>query len=152
MPLADAHGSVRSHDREGVVVSQLQNTRLQSQQLFKLRQFPQRGKLRIFVQFLAFLEALFQCLPQILNRQFVAAVFGIHLGHVVVELGALFDAPFLEQNAVGAVVFENIGIEFERGLESLGSFRVLLAREKRGSQIAVDRSRFRRQPERPPVV
>src|SRR5471032_1830082 len=63
----------------------LQYTRLQRQQQLELRQFPQRRKLRILVQLLLLLEALFQRFPQILERQLVAPVFGVHLGHIVME-------------------------------------------------------------------
>src|SRR3984957_13192861 len=76
----------------------LKNTRLQREQLLKLRQFAQGGKFWILQQLLALGEAFFEGLPDVLQRPLVLPGLGIGPGQVVVEFCALLDAALLQQH------------------------------------------------------
>src|ERR1019366_10482558 len=89
-------------------LSTLQYTRLQGQQFLELRQVAHGLEVGVFCDLLLVLKALFQRLPQILQRQVVAAGLGVQLGHVEMELGALLHVALLQQDAIAAVVLQHV--------------------------------------------
>ena len=94
----------------------LENTRLQGHQFLEFRQLAEGVELRIFHQFLFVAETFFERFADVLQRAIVHARLGVRLGQVVVELGAFLHAALLQQDAVGAVVLEDVRVERERRL------------------------------------
>src|ERR1019366_6652840 len=130
----------------------LQYTRLQGQQFLELRQVAHGLEVGVFCDLLLVLKALFQRLPQILQRQVVAAGLGVQLGHVEMELGALLHVALLQQDAIAAVVLKHVGVQLERGLVGLHGLFIFLSGEISRAQVGVNRGGVGSVFERPLII
>src|SRR6478672_11854552 len=82
----------------GQTFRQLKYTLFLGQELLKFGQFAQCSEIRLLLELVLLLEALLQALAKVLQRQIVAAAFGVQLGEVEVILRALLNAPLLEDD------------------------------------------------------
>src|ERR1041385_49741 len=133
-------------------VAALQYTRLQGQQFFEFRHLAEGSERGIVAQLLAVLVALLDGLTEVLQSEIVASALHVERGHEVVIFGAIGHGALLQQDAVGAVVLEDFGIELERGAEFFNCRLDLVAREVSHAEIAVHRGLLGRDPERLAVL
>src|ERR1017187_5271620 len=115
----------------------LKDTRLRRQQFLELREIAHGLEFGVLLQLLLVVEALFQGLLQILDRQIVPAGLGVQLGEIVVVLGAVPHAAIFEHDPKKPSVLKDVRIDLKSRLVFRHSFFFLLAREVPHAKVNV---------------